>query len=110
LLVGIEDELVRVDVGVIRVETSTRQSLALRLVDEDGGLVSWLVAVSMALNRLPTGLVIPVAKRGFCRGSAARSVDPARGSPEMKWMPFLTLCLFGGWCRRVQPTQVTPGR
>ena len=32
------------------------------------------------------------AKRGFCLSSAARSVEPARGRPEMKWRRF---CMGG---------------
>ena len=44
----------------------------------------WLVSRSMALNRLPTGLVMPAEKRGFCRSSAASRVEPERGRPAMK--------------------------
>src|SRR6266436_5613383 len=51
---------------------------------------SWLICRSSAENRLPTGLVIPARKRGFCRNRAASNVEPARGRPEMKWMPFCT--------------------
>ena len=45
-----------------------------------GVSLRWLVSRSIALNRLPTGLVIPAVNRGFCRNSA----DPDRGSPAMK--------------------------
>jgi hypothetical protein len=31
---------------------------------------------------------MPAEKRGFCRSRAANRVEPARGRPEMKWMPF----------------------
>ena len=43
-----------------------------------------LVTLSMALNKLPTGLVMPAENRGFCRSKAANSVEPERGRPEMK--------------------------
>jgi hypothetical protein len=36
----------------------------------------------------PTGLVIPARKRGFWRRMVASKVEPERGRPEMKWMPF----------------------
>ena len=34
---------------------------------------------------LETGLVTPAEKRGFCRRIALNSVDPDRGSPEIRW-------------------------
>src|SRR5271166_4739069 len=44
----------------------------------------WLVSLSIARKSEKTGLLMPAEKRGFCRSSAARSVEPARGRPEMK--------------------------
>jgi hypothetical protein len=43
-----------------------------------------LIAPWSAMNSAPTALVIPASKRGFCRRMAPSSVDPERGSPEMK--------------------------
>src|SRR5579883_1650241 len=40
----------------------------------------------------PTGLVIIAWKRGFCRKIAESRVDPDRGRPEMKWIPFCIEC------------------
>jgi hypothetical protein len=36
-----------------------------------------------------TGLDMPAWIYGFCRRIALSKVDPERGSPEMKWIPFL---------------------
>src|SRR5580658_548191 len=47
-----------------------------------------LIVPSSAMYMAPTGLVIPAWKRGFCRRIAASSVDPERGSPEMKCIPL----------------------
>lgn len=45
-----------------------------------------LMLRSMASTSEPTGPVIPARKRGFCLRMADSNVEPARGSPEMKWM------------------------
>ncbi|MHC2816729.1 hypothetical protein ACVMBY_000289 [Bradyrhizobium huanghuaihaiense] len=45
-----------------------------------------LMLRSMPSTSEPTGPVIPARKRGFCRNMADSSVEPARGSPEMKWI------------------------
>jgi hypothetical protein len=44
-----------------------------------------LILGSIDAMRLETGLVTPAEKRGFCRRIALRSVDPDRGSPEIRW-------------------------
>ena len=39
----------------------------------------------MPSNSEAIGLDMPAWKREFCRRIAAVKVEPARGSPEMKW-------------------------
>ena len=45
---------------------------------------------------LETGLVTPAEKRGFCRRIALKSVDPDRGSPEIRWSAGKIAVLIDG--------------
>jgi hypothetical protein len=65
-----------------------QQAPSLRFFDEDPVSLRRLIVPSNAMNRAPTGLVIPAWRCGFCRRIAASSVDLERGSPEMKRIPL----------------------
>jgi len=41
---------------------------------------------SMPSTSEPTGPVMPAWNPGFCRRIAESKIDPARGSPAMKWI------------------------
>lgn len=53
------------------------------MVDSSVPAETWAIRFS---NRDATGLDIPAWNRGFCRRIAAVSVEPERGSPDMKCM------------------------
>ena len=76
-------------VGVIRIEhrPSAGAGAAPSSMNTAASLRG-LVTLQHGVEQLPTGLVMPAEKRGFCRSNAASSVEPERGRPEMKWMPF----------------------
>jgi hypothetical protein len=61
-----------------------------------------LVSFSIARKSAWTGLLMPEEKRGFCRKSAASSVEPERGSPDMKCRRF---CIKGMGPRKGDATR-----
>jgi hypothetical protein len=50
----------------------------------------------------PTGPLIPAWNRGFCRKIAASNVEPERGRPDMKWMPFCIARDLRASCRNAE--------
>src|ERR1700704_4451520 len=66
----------------------------------------WLICPSRPANSVPTGLVMAAWMRGFWRRMPASNVEPARGRPEMKWMPcciHALVILIASSCRVSPP-------
>ena len=69
----------------------SQQRLPLRIIDQHRGFVTRLSSHSIIATSPPTWLMIPARKARFRGSSAASTVDPDRGKPEMEWTPFRVL-------------------